>query len=170
MQALTTARLRLRPLTEDDAPFILRLLNEPSFLRFIGDKQVRTVEDAQGYLRSGPLASYQTHGHGLLAVIRAETGELLGMCGLLKRDHLEAPDLGYAYVPETWGQGFAKEAAEAVLAQAEKGLGHDRILALVSPDNDRSIALLKKLGFVFARFLGTDDAPTHLYERTRPAI
>lgn len=168
MRALATARLRLRPLTEDDAPFILRLLNEPSFLRFIGDKQVRTLEDAQGYLRGGPLASYQVHGHGLLAVTLAETGEPLGMCGLLKRDHLDAPDLGFAFVPEAWGRGFAREAAEAVLAQAEQDFGYARILALVSPDNDRSIALLGKLGFVFVESLGTDDEPTHLFERTRP--
>jgi RimJ/RimL family protein N-acetyltransferase len=93
----------------------------------------------------------------------------LGMCGLLKREHLDAPDPGYAYVPEAWGLGFAREAAEAALAQGEEEFGCARILALVSPDNGRSIALSKKLGLAFIEARGTEDEPTHLYARSRPS-
>ncbi|MBS1765806.1 MAG: GNAT family N-acetyltransferase [Acidobacteria bacterium] len=140
---LETARLNLRPLALDDAPFILRLLNEPSFLQHIGDKGVRDLDGARAYLANGPLASYAAHGHGLLAVELKEGGEPIGMCGLLQREHLEHPDLGYAFVPEAWGQGYASEGARAVLDEAKI----PRILALVSPANAPSIRLLEKLGF-----------------------
>jgi len=143
MKSLETPRLLLRPFAFSDAPFILRLLNEPSFLEHIGDKGVRTLEDARRYLEDGPLASYARHGHGLMAVVSKETREAIGMCGLLKREHLDHPDLGYAFLPEAWGQGYAFEAARAVLEDA----GQDRVLALVSPENGPSIRLLEKLGF-----------------------
>ena len=138
-----TARLRLRLLSLDDAPFILRLINEPSFLEHIGDKGVRDLEGARAYLADGPMASYARHGHGLMAVAVKETGEPIGMCGLLKREHLDHPDLGYAFLPEAWGLGYAFEAARAVLEDAKL----DRVLALVSPGNGPSIRLLEKLGF-----------------------
>lgn len=143
LAAFETARLRLRPLAPDDAPFILRLLNEPSFLEHIGDKGVRSLEDARRYLEDGPLASYARHGHGLMAVALRETGEAIGMCGLLKREHLDHPDLGYAFLPQGWGRGYAFEAAQAVMGGAKLG----RVLALVSPGNGPSIRLLEKLGF-----------------------
>ena len=140
---LETPRLHLRPLALVDAPFILRLLNEPSFLEHIGDKGVRHLDGARAYLESGPMASYARHGHGLLAVELKATGQPIGMCGLLKREHLDHPDLGYAFVPEAWGQGYALEAARAALEGAKR----DRVLALVSPANAASIRLLEKLGF-----------------------
>ena len=144
---LRTDRLHLRPFTGEDAPFALALLNEPSFLRWIGDKGVRDLEGARAYLQGGPLASYARHGHGLLAVDRLDSGATLGMCGLLKRDHLEAPDLGYAFLPAAWGQGFAFEAARAVVDHGHRDLGLRRILALVTPGNAPSIRLLERLAF-----------------------
>ena len=141
--ALETPRLTLRPFTRADAPFALRLLNEPSFHAHIGDKGVRDLDGARAYLEGGPLASYGRHGHGLMAVALKATGQPIGMCGLLKREHLERPDLGYAFLPEAWGQGYALEAARAVLDEAKR----DRVLALVSPANAASIRLLEKLGF-----------------------
>ena len=153
IHALDTPRLRLRPFTPADAPFALRLLNEPSFLHYIGDKQVRTETDALRYLETGPLASYTRHGHGLMAVELKATGSPIGMCGLLKRDNLDHPDLGYAFLPEAWGQGYALEAGRAVMDQAERALGFTRILAVVSPDNEPSIRLLEKLGFKFENLI-----------------
>lgn len=144
---LTTPHLLLRPFTLEDAAFALRLLNEPSFLQHIGDKQVRTEADAVHYLESGPLASYARHGHGLMAVELKATGKPIGMCGLLKRDNLEHPDLGYAFLPEAWGRGYGLEAAQAILHQAQR----DRVLAIVSPANEASIKLLGKLGFIFEK-------------------
>ena len=151
MQALETERLLLRPFTTDDAPFILTLLNEPSFLRFIGDKKVRTLEDARQYLLNGPIASYNAHGFGLLLVELKESQTPIGMCGLLKREELPAPDIGFAFIPDYWRQGFAFEAATAVMNDARERLKLNTILAIVSPDNDASIKLLERLGMSYER-------------------
>lgn len=147
MTPLLTDRLLIRPFTLDDAPFILRLLNEPSFIANIADKGVRTKEQAQDYLQQGPLASYATHGHGLWMVEHHGTGAPMGMCGLIKRDSLPEVDLGYAFLPEFWGQGFAREAAEACLAFGRETLGLRGMLAIVSPGNAPSIRLLEALAF-----------------------
>ncbi len=147
MPIFETTRLHLRHFTPDDAPFILRLLNEPSFLQHIGDKGVRDLEGAKGYLANGPMASYARHGHGLMAVALKPTGEAIGMCGLLKRDNLDHPDLGYAFLPGFWSKGYALEAARAVLEDAKR----ERVLAIVSPSNAASIKLLEKLGFGFEK-------------------
>ena len=116
-----TTRLRVSHLGEDDAPFILRLLNEPSFLRHIGDKGVRTLEDAVAYLRKGPMASVEIHGFGLSRVELKATGEVIGMCGLIQRPNFDDVDIGYAYLPEYWSKGYAIEAARGVLDAAEIG-------------------------------------------------
>jgi len=146
MKPLQTERLVIRPFTLEDAPFILRLLNEPSFIANIADKGVRTLEQAEAYLTQGPLASYEAHGHGLWLVQHRTTGNPMGMCGLIKRDTLPAVDLGYAFCPEFWGLGYAREAACACLAW---GRNHQlkRILAIVNPTNNGSIRLLEALDF-----------------------
>ena len=154
---IETARLRLRRLTPDDAPFILELLNDPAFLRYIGDKGARTEADARRYIEGGPMASYDRFGFGLLLVSLKE-GEPIGMCGVLKRDTLEEVDLGFAYMPRFRAQGYAFEAAAAVLAHARTTLGLRRVLAITSPDNMPSIALLEKLGFSFERMAQLTDA------------
>lgn len=154
MLVLETERLLLRPLTTDDAPFILTLLNEPSFLRFIGDKKVRNLEDARQYILTGPMASYERHGLGLLAVVLKASQTPIGMCGLLKREELPDPDIGFAYLPDFWGRGFAFEAAKAVMNDARESLKLSRILAIVNPDNDASIKLLERLGLKFERVKG----------------
>jgi RimJ/RimL family protein N-acetyltransferase len=151
MLALETERLLLRALTIDDAPFILTLLNEPSFLRFIGDKNVRSLEDARQYLLTGPIASYNRNGFGLLAVVLKDSNTPIGMCGLLKREDLPDPDIGFAYLPDFWRKGFGLEAATAVMNDARETLKLDRILAIVNPDNDASIKLLQRLGMSYER-------------------
>jgi RimJ/RimL family protein N-acetyltransferase len=139
--------LAIRPFTLDDAPFILRLLNEPSFIENIADKGVRDLEAARNYLREGPMASYARHGFGLWRVELAGTGTPIGMAGLLKRDYLDAIDIGYALLPEFCGAGYAFEATSAVLAFARDRLGARRVVAIVAAYNERSIKLLQKLGF-----------------------
>ncbi len=143
----TTPRLTIRPFVLDDAPFILRLLNEPSFITNIADRGVRTIADAENYLRDGPIASQMRHGHALWHVSLSVTDTPIGMAGLLKRDTLDRPDLGYALLPEYVGQGLAREATEAVMAYAQSTYGLTRIAAIVNPDNARSIRLLELLGF-----------------------
>jgi [ribosomal protein S5]-alanine N-acetyltransferase len=157
---LETRRLALRRLCLADDGFILELLNEPSFLRYIGDKGVRTHEDARRYITTGPMASYERFGFGLYLVARKEGQEPIGMCGLLKRDTLPDADVGFALKPAFWSMGYAHEAASAVLAEARDDVGLKRVLAITSPDNVASIALLGKLGFSFERMASlTEGAP-----------
>ena len=151
LPALETGRLTLRPFDLGDAGFVLALLNEPSFRLHIGDKGVRTIDDARRYIAEGPLASYERFGFGLLLVIQKDTGEPIGICGLVKRDWLEDVDLGFALRTPFWGRGYAFEAASAVLAQARARLGRRRIVAITSLGNEPSIQLLGKLGFRLER-------------------
>src|SRR5215211_6090825 len=147
MTVLETERLFLRVFTIDDAGFILTLLNEPSFLRYIGDKQVRELEHARQYILNGPVASYEQNGFGLCLVELRESHTPIGMCGLIKRAELPDPDIGFAFLPDFWNKGFAFEAATAVLRDARERLRLKRILAITSLDNDASIKLLERLGF-----------------------
>ncbi len=141
-----TSRLTLRELQLSDAAFTLCLYNEPSFLQHIGDKGVRTIEDAENNLRQGAIASYAQHGYGMW-LVENQQGQSIGMCGLIKRDFLTETDLGYAYLPEFVGQGYAYEAATAVLAYAAQHTALKTLVAIVSPDNLASKSLLEKLGF-----------------------
>lgn len=150
---LTTPRLRLRPLTEADAAFAFELVNEPGWLRYIGDRGVRSLEDARLYLANGAIAMYAQRGHGLLAVERQADGALLGICGLIKRDGMEDVDLGYALLARYEGQGYAREAAEAALTHGRDVLQLPRIVALTALANERSIRLLQKIGFRFERVI-----------------
>lgn len=151
MLVLETERLLLRPFTTGDAPFVLTLLNEPSFLRFIGDKKVRNLEDARQYLLNGPIASYARYGFGLLLVELKDSNTPAGMCGLLKREELPDPDIGFAFIPTYWRQGFAFEAATAVMHDARERLNLTRILAIVDPVNESSIKLLERLRMSYER-------------------
>lgn len=157
MSVLETERLRLRELTLDDAAFILRLLNDPAWLQFIGDRGVRNLDDARGYLERSPMKMYREHGFGLWLVETKTDGAATGICGLIKREALADIDLGYAFLPEFRGRGYAFEAATATLAHGHRTLGLRRIIALSAPKNVRSIELLTRLGF---RFEQTIPFPT----------
>jgi RimJ/RimL family protein N-acetyltransferase len=148
---LSTQRLFIRPITVEDAPFILTLLNEPSFLRYIGDKKVRNLEDARQYILNGPIASYERHGFGLCLMELRDSHTPVGMCGILKREELPDPDIGFALLPDFCSKGLAFEAATAVLNDASERQGLERILAITSLDNEASINLLERLGFRFER-------------------
>jgi RimJ/RimL family protein N-acetyltransferase len=150
-RVLETERLVLRRLSPDDAEFILGLLNDPSFLRYIGDKGVRTLDDARDYIANGPVDSYRRNGFGLYRTELKERSIPIGICGLVKRDTLDDPDIGFAFLPRFWRKGYAIESASAVLAHALDVLKLGRILAIVSPDNHASIKVLTKLGLRFDR-------------------
>lgn len=149
MKILETDRLVLRRVSSDDAEFILELLNQPSFLRYIGDKGVRTTKDAVRYIQTGPVASYERFGFGLYLVELKENGVPIGMCGLLKRDTLPDADVGFAFLPHYWSQGYAFEAASSVMSFGREVLGLRRIVAITSLDNDASIRLLERIGLKF---------------------
>ena len=160
MIVFETDRLQLRRVELDDAAFLLDLLNQPSFLHFIGDKGVRTLDDARDYILTGPLASYERFGFGMYLTVLKEERIPIGICGLLKRDSLEDVDVGYAFLPQFWSKGYAFESASAVMAYARNVLGIDRIVAVVSPDNGASIHILEKLGLRFETMIRLlEDSP-----------
>ncbi len=154
---IETKRLTLRKFSTDDAAFILALLNDDSFIRNIGDKGVRTEAEAAAYIQKGPIASYERFGFGLYAVELKETGELIGMCGLLKRDTLPEPDIGFAFLPKFRSKGYAFEAAAAVIDQGKNALGLKRILAITTVDNTGSIRVLEKIGLCFERMISVSQ-------------
>lgn len=145
---LRTPRLRLQELEAADAPLILRVLNTDGFLRHVGDRGVHDLAQAVAYVAAGPRASYARHGYGLWKVVLKESGEGVGICGLVRRDTLPAPDLGYAFLPGFEGRGLASEAGAAVLAHAVGTLGLERILAIVTADNVASVRVLEKAGML----------------------
>jgi ribosomal-protein-alanine N-acetyltransferase len=157
MIVLQTERLTLRELDGNDAPFILELLNEAGFLRYIGDKGVRDLDDARDYIARGPVDSYRRNGFGLYASCLKE-GAAIGICGLVKRDALADPDLGFAFLSRYGSRGYAVESARAVMEFARGQLQLPRIVAITSPDNSRSIAVLEKVGLNFDRFIHLSES------------
>jgi RimJ/RimL family protein N-acetyltransferase len=143
---LITPRLILRGLQPDDAAFVLALLNEPSFIAHVGDRGVRTLAEAERYVAAGPWTRDLAAGFGLRVVERRDTAQAIGICGLLKRETFDAPDLGFAFLPAHWSKGYAFEAATATLDYARAVLGHAIVLAITRPSNRPSIRLLERIG------------------------
>jgi len=160
-----TPRLRVGWLDAGDCAFILELVNEPSWIRFIGDKGVKTQQDALRYIENGPMAMYKRRGFGLYIVELKDGREPIGICGLIKREGLDDVDLGFAFLPRFWRNGYAFESAAAVMAYGRTALGLRRIVAVLSRENHRSSKLLQRLGFSFERTvkLHPDDGDLDLY-------
>lgn len=168
MAVLTTERLTLDCFTPADAAFILELVNEPAFHAYIGDRGVRTLEDARRYIDERLIAHYATHGFGFWRVTETASGRPIGMCGLARRETLDHVDIGFAVLKRHEGQGFAYEAAAATLAYTRDVLGLDRAVAIVVPENTRSVRLLNRLGMTrTGDFTWPDDGVVlDLYART----
>lgn len=162
MFILETERLIIRKFVLADALFILELLNTPTWLQFIGDKGVKSLEDAENYLKNGSLKSYEEHGFGFYLVAEKLTQRPIGMCGFIKRQELENVDLGFAFLPEFIGKGFGFEIAQATLNFGKEVLKLGRIIAIVDPRNTASKALLQKLGFVFEKTIQFGEKKTLL--------
>ena len=150
---IETERLILRKFTIEDAPFMLELLNTPTWLRFIGDRNVHSVKEAEQYLINGNIKNYSTYGFGFYLVEVKETGESIGMCGLVKRDSLDDIDIGFAFLPQFIGKGYGFEAASATLRYAQTVLQLNKIIAIVNPENADSIKLIKKIGLQFEKMV-----------------
>ena len=165
MKILETERLLLRHLSRDDAAFMLELMNEPAYIRFIGDRKIRTLEGARVSITNGPIASYARNGFGLYLVELKETEEPVGICGLIKRDTLENVDIGYAFLPRFWLKGYAIESAMAVKEYARDVLGLKRIVGITDPENIGSIRVLEKIGMKFEKMvkLSEDDIDLKLF-------
>lgn len=162
---IETERLALVRFTRGDAEFIVALLNEPSFIQNIGDRGVRNVSDAIRYLETGAIASYERNGFGLLRVVLKESGESIGMCGLIKRPVLDDVDIGYAFLPKFWGQGYATEAAQGTVQFGRDVIRLKRLVAIVDPANTPSVQVLEKIGMQFERMvqLSADDIELKLF-------
>ncbi len=153
MTILETERLTLRKITVDDAAFMLDLLSQPSFIQFIGDRGVRTLDDAREIIEERYLTAYEQLGFGIYLTLLRDTSIPIGICGLVKRNGLDDVDIGYAFLPRYWSKGYASEAALAVLAYARGTLGMKRILGITTPDNTSSIRVLEKIGLKFERMI-----------------
>ncbi|MCD9460664.1 GNAT family N-acetyltransferase [Marinibactrum halimedae] len=164
MNVCETERVILRPFSETDGAFIIELLNDESFIRNIADKKIRSLNDAVSYLRNGPMISYQQYGFGLYLVVLKTTNTPIGMCGIVKREELAYPDLGYAFLPRYWGKGYAFESAKAVLEYAKHSLRLNLLLAVTLPNNEKSNRLLIKLGFSRIGEVELYQLPNNLYE------
>jgi RimJ/RimL family protein N-acetyltransferase len=167
LKVVETARLTLRWLSVDDAAFIVALLNDPAWLRFIGDKGVRTQDDARRYILNGPVKMYAQYGFGLYLTELKDAGVPIGLCGLIKREGLEDVDVGFAFLPEYRKNGYAFESVAAVIAHGENTLRLSRIVAITAPGNRDSVRLLEKLGLRFERNvqLPNDGEESSLYAR-----
>lgn len=159
---MQTPRLNLRLLADGDADFILDLLNQPSWLEYIGDRGVRNLDDARDYIHNGPLAMIEQHGFGLYLVEIKSSKTAIGMCGLLKRETLDDVDIGFAFHPASWGQGYAKEAAQACVDYARDQIGLDRLVAITLPTNRSSIKLLRALGMQYEKDICLGDSEEQL--------
>ena len=162
MIVLETDRLVLREVVEADAAFVLALLNSAGFVENIGDRGVRTADEAQVYIRERVIGSYQTHGFGMWLVL--DSARPVGLAGLVRREGLDMPDVGYAFIADAWGRGYAQEAAAAVLAHAQRKLGIPVLAAITSPENFASMAVLRKIGFTFQGMItlpGADRESTY---------
>ncbi|MGN7178137.1 GNAT family N-acetyltransferase [Paenibacillus sp. FSL R5-0490] len=163
MKVLETDRLILRWLTPDDAAFILELLNEPAWIRYIGDKSVHTLDDAKNYIVTGPMKMYSQFGYGLFLVERKERSSPIGMCGLIKRDTLDNVDIGFAFLSRYQTQGYGFESASATLKYGHDQLDMERILAITSLDNHASSRLLEKIGMKYEGTIILDKEELKLF-------
>jgi len=172
MKTIVTDRLIIRRMTTStvDAQFMLQLLNDASWIRYIGDRGVRTEEDARQYIAAGPMDMYDRLGYGFCIVESRKSMCALGICGLAKRDYLDHPDIGFAFLPQHRGQGYAYEAALATLRYAANDLGMPRLVATTRTDNLSSQALLRKLGLQFERTFQHPDGDRVLQLYATPSI
>jgi RimJ/RimL family protein N-acetyltransferase len=170
LHVLDTQRLVLRRLEPADAGFILELTNDPDWLRHIGDRGIRSLDDARRYITDGPCAMYERHGFSLYLVGLRESGTLIGLCGLIKRDWLDEVDIGFAFLPAFRGRGYALEAAAATLDYGRTTLGLHRVAAIVSPGNADSLQLLSRLGMRLERMVQPphETSPLCLYVTPPP--
>lgn len=165
---LETDRLTLQEITLGDAELMLAVWNDPAFVRYVGDRGIRSTEAAEEAMRLGVLRLYEEHGYGPFRIALKDSGEAIGISGLFRRDGLDDPDIGYATLPGYCGKGYAFEAARAVIEHATTVLGLERLIAIISPENKASIGLIGKLGFEFERMhrMPADDHEVCIYGKS----
>ena len=164
MIIIETTRLFLSELKIEDASFILKLYNDPDFITYIGDKGMKTLQDAEKFIKTGPIQSYIDHKHGLY-LVQLKDNSPIGICGILKRDYLDFPDIGFAVLPKYRKKGFTFEASKSIIEDVKNNTLFKKILAITSPKNNASIRLLIKLGFIFKDIIKIEQNknPVQLY-------
>jgi len=162
---IETPRLRLARVSVDDSALMLAVWNDPAFIRNVADRGIRNEDQAREAIAAGPEKLFDKYGYGPYSMMLKSTGEMIGICGLFKRENLEAPDIGFAVLPDHVGKGYAGEAAAAVVNHARDDLGIETLTAIVSPSNQASIGLIEKLGLEFDRMIRMpgDDSEICLY-------
>jgi RimJ/RimL family protein N-acetyltransferase len=160
---LETQRLKLREFSLDDVNFIVELVNTPGWIKFIGDRGIRTEEQAAIYLETGPMKSYHEHGYGLWLVERKDSKEKIGMCGIIKRESFESPDIGFAFLPAYMRKGYAREIAQATLNYALNDLELPKLLGISKSDNERSIKVSEVIGLKFVQTFHFPDNKEQLF-------
>jgi [ribosomal protein S5]-alanine N-acetyltransferase len=165
MSTLRTSRLTLLQASREDAAFIFELLNSPTWLEHIGDRGIKTEEDALGYIDKSLVQTYEKFGFGLMKMVHSDSGRDIGLCGLLKRDYLDFPDIGFAVLPEFEGRGYTFEMAKEILEAERKRGVYPQILAITTDNNTRSRALLEKLGLSYVEHISIpkDSEKLRLY-------
>lgn len=168
---LDTPRLTLRPVALTDAPFLVALLNDPAWLKYIGDRGVRTAADAERYIEARIWSQYESHGFGMYVMELRDAAQPIGTCGLVRREFLAGPDLGVALLPDWVGRGYATEAARAVIGHAGQTLHIDPLFAIVKNENTRSVGMLERLGFTHRGpfIVPPEGTAVELYTRSRPS-
>jgi RimJ/RimL family protein N-acetyltransferase len=159
---LATERLTIRWITENDAPLILALMNDPDFIRYVADRGLRTVDDARRYIEEKILPGFKENGFGMCVVELKSSARPIGTCGIFKRQSGDDPEIGFAFLREFWGQGFACEAAAAIMDYGRNVLKLAKIVALTNPNNASSIKLVEKLGLRFERVIFDAPSQTHM--------
>ncbi|RXK87307.1 GNAT family N-acetyltransferase [Filimonas effusa] len=167
---LETSQLLIREFAITDAAFAFRLLNTPSWIRFIGDKGIYSISEAQDYIVQRFHKGYEETGYGAWLVLLKETNQPVGLCGLFQRTYLEHPDIGFAFLPQFEGKGYAYEATTATIAYAEEQLRLPCLLAITHDDNDRSVRLLERAGFAYKETMLPPDEnkPLLVFRRALP--
>jgi RimJ/RimL family protein N-acetyltransferase len=160
---LTTPRLVLSEFTPEDAPFIFKLLNTPGWIKYIGTRNINTENDARDYINNKLITSYKQHGFGFYNVRKKDDDEAVGMCGIIKREHLDDPDIGFALLPEYEGNGYAYESASAVMDYAKDTLKFKRLSAITVPFNKSSIKLIEKIGLNFEKMIHENNEHLMLF-------
>ena len=163
MKILETERLILREAVASDGEFILDLLNQPSFIKYIGDRNVRTVEAAREYIEDRFVGSYKKFGFGMWTVELKDDGTPVGICGFVKRDTLPDADIGFAFLPQFAGKGYALESAVGAMDYGRDVLQFKCVLAITTKDNESSGRLLDKLNFKFERLIVQNDEELKLF-------
>jgi RimJ/RimL family protein N-acetyltransferase len=160
---IETERLFLKPFSPSDSSFIVELMNTEGWIKYIGDRNIKTISQAEEYLESGPGKSYRENGFGLSLVELKAEGTPIGMCGLIKRDYLDHLDIGFAFLPAYTGQGYAYEVAHKTIEHGFKQLRQKKILAITIPSNASSIKVLEKLGFIYDKTIVSKDTSEELF-------